>query len=70
MTYTLTPEAIAQRQAAAKSTSRRKAKSSRENGRKSKNGGRPADPRVKALMLERGISRQRAHQILRGKFYR
>lgn len=28
-------------------------------------GGRPADPRIKAIMAERGVTRQRAHQILR-----
>lgn len=39
-----------------------KAKAVRENG---KRGGRPADPRIKAIMAERGCSRQRAHQIIK-----
>lgn len=53
-----------------KATSKAKAAAARANG---KRGGRPADPRIKAIMAERGCSRQRAHQILRQvakrKFY-
>jgi len=43
-------------------TSEAKAAASRANG---KLGGRPADPRIKAIMAERGCTRQRAHQILK-----
>jgi hypothetical protein len=28
-------------------------------------GGRPANPEIKRIMQRRGVSRQRAHQILR-----
>jgi hypothetical protein len=39
-----------------------KVAAARENG---KRGGRPADPRIKAIMADRGCTRQRAHQILK-----
>ena len=38
--------------------------SSRKNGR---HGGRPADPDIKRIMKERGVSRQRAHQIVKAR---
>lgn len=44
-------------------TSRAKVRAARNNG---KRGGRPANPAIKRIMRERGVSRQRAHQILRG----
>jgi hypothetical protein len=52
--------AIASRAGSVRSAA--KAEAARANG---KRGGRPADPRIKAIMAERGVSRQRAHQILR-----
>ena len=45
-------------------TSEAKAIAVRENGKK---GGRPGNPAIKLLMAERGITRQRAHQILRSQ---
>ena len=44
-----------------RATTQAKAAAARENGRR---GGRPGDPRIKAIMAERGVSRQRAHKIL------
>ncbi len=54
-------ERIKRAQAAGRITSEAKAVSSRENG---KRGGRPGNPEIKRIMQERGVSRQRAHQIL------
>jgi hypothetical protein len=39
-----------------------KTAAARENG---KRGGRPANPEIQRIMVERGCTRQRAHQILR-----
>lgn len=41
-----------------------KAAAARENGKK---GGRPGNPEIRAIMTKRGVTRQRAHQILHGK---
>jgi hypothetical protein len=38
-----------------------KAAAARVNG---KRGGRPGDPEIKRIMAARGVTRQRAHQIL------
>lgn len=43
-------------------TSAKKQASSRRNGRKHK-----ADPRIAKIMAERGVTRQRAHVILKKK---
>lgn len=58
---TITPAQLAARLKGAQSTSKRKAKAARLNGAK---GGRPANPEIKRIMQERGVTRQRAHQIL------
>lgn len=43
-------------------TSKRKARAARKNG---KLGGRPGNPEIKRIMAALGVTRQRAHQILR-----
>lgn len=53
-----------QLRAAGSVTSSRKAKASRKNGML---GGRPGNPEIRRIMQQRGVSRQRAHQILKGK---
>jgi hypothetical protein len=58
---TLTPAQLDQRRLAAQSTSKRKALAARRNGQL---GGRPGNPEIKRIMAERGVTRQRAHQIL------
>jgi len=58
----LTDAQIEQRRRAGQASSRAKARAARRNGRK---GGRPADPRVRQIMRQRGVSRQRAWQILK-----
>lgn len=54
---------------AGSSTSARKARAARRNGQLGAKhgikGGRPGNPEIKRIMQKRGVTRQRAHQILR-----
>lgn len=61
-TITVSPAGLEQRSAAGSVTSRRKASAARTNGRL---GGRPENPEIKRIMQESGVTRQRAHQILK-----
>ncbi|HKW75349.1 MAG TPA: hypothetical protein VJN64_07475 [Terriglobales bacterium] len=63
------PDLIERARKAGSKTSERKAEAARRNGLLGGphgiKGGRPANPEIKRIMQERGVSRQRAHQILR-----
>lgn len=62
--YPITTAVRDQRSAAGSVTSRKKARASRENAKK---GGRPGNPEIARIMREKGVTRQRAHQILNEK---